>query len=195
MFTDPEFARVGLSEREAKERGISYRLAKLPMTAVLRARTLSETRGFMKSLIAAESDQILGFAALGPEAGELLAAVQIAMSGGLPYTVLRDAVITHPTMSEAFEPLFSNGLRPGGALKRTADRCILPMEPPPATCTNCGVVLTGMYCADCGQHVADSHRSVWRFVADFFDNTLCWDNKLLRTLKPLFQQPGYLTRG
>ena len=108
LFTDPEFARVGLSEREAKERGVCYRLAKLPMAAVLRARTLSEERGFMKALIAAGTDQILGFAAFGAEMGELLAAVQIVMSAGLPYTVLRDAVITHPTMSEGFGPLFSN---------------------------------------------------------------------------------------
>ena len=108
LFTDPEFARIGLSEREAGERGISYRLARLPMAAVLRARTLSEERGFMKALIAADSDRILGFAAFGAEMGELLAAVQIVMSAGLPYTVLRDAVITHPTMSEGLGPLFSN---------------------------------------------------------------------------------------
>ena len=67
------------------------------------------------------------------------------------------------------------------------------MEPPLRVCANCRAVLTGVYCADCGQHVADSHRSIWRFVADFFDNTFCWDNKLLRTLKPLFVQPGHLT--
>ena len=62
-----------------------------------------------------------------------------------------------------------------------------------AACANCGTVLTGPYCARCGQHVADFHRSVWRFVAEFFDNTICWDNKLLRTLEPLFKQPGFLT--
>ena len=74
LFTDPEFARIGLSEREAKERGIAYRLAKLPMAAVLRTRTLSEERGFMKALVAAESDHLLGFAAIGAEMGELLPA-------------------------------------------------------------------------------------------------------------------------
>ena len=108
LFTDPEMARIGLNEREAAEQGIRYRLAKLPVKAILRARTISEERGFMKALIAADSDRILGFAALGPEMGELLAPVQIVMSAGLPYTVLRDAVIAHPTMSEAFAPLFSN---------------------------------------------------------------------------------------
>jgi len=107
MFTDPEFARIGLSETEAKERGIAYRLAKIPMVAVLRTRTLSETRGFLKALIDTESDRILGFTALGPEAGEIIATVQIAMVAGLPYTLLRDTIFTHPTMLEGLIPLFS----------------------------------------------------------------------------------------
>jgi pyruvate/2-oxoglutarate dehydrogenase complex dihydrolipoamide dehydrogenase (E3) component len=107
MFTDPEFARIGLSETEAKERGIAYRLAKIPMVAVLRTRTLSETRGFLKALIDTESDRILGFTALGVEAGEIIATVQVAMLAGLPYTFLRDAIFTHPTMQEGLIPLFS----------------------------------------------------------------------------------------
>ena len=100
MFTDPELARVGLNESEAKRRGIGYRLAKLPMAAVLRAVTLGETRGFVKMLIDAQSDRILGFTAFGAEASEMMAAVQTAMLGGLPYTVLRDAIFTHPTVAE-----------------------------------------------------------------------------------------------
>jgi pyruvate/2-oxoglutarate dehydrogenase complex dihydrolipoamide dehydrogenase (E3) component len=100
MFTDPELARVGLNESEAKRRGIAYRVAKMPMAAVLRAVTLGETRGFMKMLINAESDSILGFTAFGAEASEMMAAVQTAMLGGLPYTVLRDAIFTHPTAAE-----------------------------------------------------------------------------------------------
>jgi pyruvate/2-oxoglutarate dehydrogenase complex dihydrolipoamide dehydrogenase (E3) component len=108
LFTDPELARIGLSETEAKARGIPYRLAKIPMMSVLRTRTLSVTRGFMKALIAADSDRILGFTALGVEAGETMAAVQVAMMGGLPSTVLRDAIFTHPTMSEGLVTLFSN---------------------------------------------------------------------------------------
>jgi pyruvate/2-oxoglutarate dehydrogenase complex dihydrolipoamide dehydrogenase (E3) component len=107
LFTDPEFARVGLSEAEAKARGISYRLAKIPMVAVLRTRTLSETRGFMKALVAAENDQILGFTAFGVEAGEIMATAQVAMLAGLPYTVLRDAIFTHPTLHEGLVTLFS----------------------------------------------------------------------------------------
>jgi len=109
LFTDPELARIGLSEKHAKAQGIAYRLTKLPMAAVLRTRTLSETRGFIKALIDAESDRILGFTVFGVDAGEIMGAVQIAMIAGLPYTALRDAVLTHPTLLEgAFIPLFSN---------------------------------------------------------------------------------------
>ena len=107
MFTDPEFARIGLSEFEAKARGIPYRLAKIPAISVLRTRTLSETRGFLKALVATDSDQILGFTMFGVGAGEVMATVQIAMLAGLPYTALRDAVLTHPTMTEGLTPLFN----------------------------------------------------------------------------------------
>jgi pyruvate/2-oxoglutarate dehydrogenase complex dihydrolipoamide dehydrogenase (E3) component len=108
LFTDPELARVGLSEREARERGVEYRLAKIPLEAVLRARTLSETRGFFKALIEKDGDRILGFTALGPEAGEVMAIVQVAMLAGLPYSALGDAVLTHPTMAEGLADLFSS---------------------------------------------------------------------------------------
>ena len=108
LFTDPELARVGLNEREAKERGIRYRLAKLPMEAVLRARTLSETRGFMKALVDQTSDRILGFTAFGSEAGELLPVVQLAMKSGLPCTAISDLVVTHPTMAEGLVSLFNS---------------------------------------------------------------------------------------
>jgi pyruvate/2-oxoglutarate dehydrogenase complex dihydrolipoamide dehydrogenase (E3) component len=108
LFTDPEFARIGLSETEAKERGISYRLAKIPFGAVFRAQTLSETRGFMKVLIDSGNDRILGFSAFGAAAGEVMASVQIAMIARLPYTALRDAIFAHPTMAEGLIPLFNN---------------------------------------------------------------------------------------
>src|SRR5215469_12867194 len=107
LFTDPEIARVGLNENEAVAAGRPYRVAKLPMEAVLRARTLSETHGFMKALVSHDSDAILGFTAVGPHAGEIMAVVQTAMMGRLPYTMLRDAVFTHPTMAEGLGPLFS----------------------------------------------------------------------------------------
>jgi pyruvate/2-oxoglutarate dehydrogenase complex dihydrolipoamide dehydrogenase (E3) component len=109
IFTDPEFARIGLSEKEAKARAIDYRLFKIPMAAVLRARSLMETRGFLKCLIERDSDHILGFAAFGVGAGEIMGCVQIAMLGRLPYTALRDAVLTHPTIPEGLVALFSFG--------------------------------------------------------------------------------------
>jgi pyruvate/2-oxoglutarate dehydrogenase complex dihydrolipoamide dehydrogenase (E3) component len=108
LFTDPELARVGLSEREARERGVSHRLAKIPMDAVLRARTVSETRGFLKALVEQDGDRILGFTAFGAEAGEIMAVVQVAMLAGMPYTALRDAILTHPTMAEGLSALFSS---------------------------------------------------------------------------------------
>lgn len=107
VFTDPEYARIGLSESEAKRRKIDYRLAKLPMAAILRARTLSETRGFLKALIDPGTERILGFAALGVNAGEILPAVQVAMTANLPFTLLRDAIFTHPTLAEGLISLFA----------------------------------------------------------------------------------------
>jgi len=107
MFTDPELARIGLSETEAKSKGIPYRLAKIPMAADLRTLTLSETRGFMKALIDTESNRILGFTVFGVDGGEIMGAAQIAMIAGLPYTVLRDAVLSHPTLVEGLVALFA----------------------------------------------------------------------------------------
>ena len=107
MFIDPELARVGCNETEAWRRGIRYRLLTLPMAAVLRTRTLSEPRGFLKMLIAADSDQILGFTAFGAEASELMAAVQVAMIGRLPYITLRTGIFTHPTAAEGLATLLS----------------------------------------------------------------------------------------
>jgi pyruvate/2-oxoglutarate dehydrogenase complex dihydrolipoamide dehydrogenase (E3) component len=108
LFTDPELARIGLSETEAEAQGIAYRLFKVPMETNLRAHTLSETRGFVKALVEADSDRILGFTAFGAGAGETLAAVQIAMTAGLPYIALRDAILTHPTLVEGLISLFSS---------------------------------------------------------------------------------------
>ena len=108
LFTDPELARVGLNEMEAKTRNIAYRLFKVPMEANLRARTLSETRGFLKALVDPDSDRVLGFTAFGVGAGEIMSAVQMVMIAGLPYTALRDAILTHPTLVEGLVPLFSS---------------------------------------------------------------------------------------
>lgn len=107
-FTDPEFARIGLSETEARAQGIAYRLAKLPAVSILRTRTLSETHGFLKALIDPGNDRILGFAALCAGAGDLIAVVQVAMLAEWPYTKLRDTIFTHPTMAEGLTSLFSS---------------------------------------------------------------------------------------
>ena len=124
LFTDPEFARVGLSEKEAKAQGFAYRLFKIPMEAVLRARTLSETQGFLKALVEANGDRILGFTAFAVDGGEIMSCVQIAMIGGLPYTALRDAILPHPTLAEGLEALFSSEPTtlkpPHEAMKRTS---------------------------------------------------------------------------
>jgi pyruvate/2-oxoglutarate dehydrogenase complex dihydrolipoamide dehydrogenase (E3) component len=106
VFIDPELARVGLSESQAKQESIPYRLASAPYDSAWRTWTISERRGFMKTLIDVNSNRILGFTAFGPEAGELMGTVQIAMLAGQPYTILRNAIFAHPTMSEGLKALF-----------------------------------------------------------------------------------------
>jgi len=106
VFIDPELARVGLNESQARKKGVAYRVASVPIDSAWRPWTLSERRGFMKTLIDADSDRILGFTAFGPEAGELMGTVQLAMLAGQPYTVLRDAMFAHPTMTEGLKGLF-----------------------------------------------------------------------------------------
>jgi pyruvate/2-oxoglutarate dehydrogenase complex dihydrolipoamide dehydrogenase (E3) component len=108
MFTDPEVGRVGLNELQARHAGIAYRIAKIPLAAVLRTRTLSETDGFLKALVAADSDQIIGFTAVGVGASEIIAVVQTAMLASVPYPALRDTILTHPTMAEGLTVLFAN---------------------------------------------------------------------------------------
>src|SRR6185437_9436198 len=107
MFIDPPLARVGMSEREARDSGVHVRVAKLPMRAMLRTRTTSDNTGFMKALVG-DDDRIVGFSMIGPDAGEVMAVVQIAMMAHLPYTSVRDAILTHPTMAEGLNALFSN---------------------------------------------------------------------------------------
>jgi pyruvate/2-oxoglutarate dehydrogenase complex dihydrolipoamide dehydrogenase (E3) component len=123
MFTDPPLAHVGLSEGDARRLGLPARVARLPMSAVLRAQTIDETRGFMKALVGASDDRILGFTMVGPEAGEVLAVVQTAMLADLPYSALRDAILAHPTMAEGLDPLLSNV--PARSLRRVTPRSAL----------------------------------------------------------------------
>jgi pyruvate/2-oxoglutarate dehydrogenase complex dihydrolipoamide dehydrogenase (E3) component len=108
MFTDPQLARVGLSEREAQREGVTARVARLPMSSVLRTEATGETQGFMKALVDVNDDRILGFTMVGAEAGEVTAAVQTAMLADLPYPRLQDAVLAHPTMAEGLGLPFAN---------------------------------------------------------------------------------------
>jgi pyruvate/2-oxoglutarate dehydrogenase complex dihydrolipoamide dehydrogenase (E3) component len=107
MFIDPQLGRIGLSEQEARDQGRDVLVAKIPMSYVARAIEMDETRGFMKAVIDAETNRILGCAVLGIEGGEIMAMIQIAMMGDLPYTALRDAVFAHPTLAESLNTLFS----------------------------------------------------------------------------------------
>jgi pyruvate/2-oxoglutarate dehydrogenase complex dihydrolipoamide dehydrogenase (E3) component len=108
LFTDPPLAQVGLTEREAERLGIATRVARLPMRAVLRSEATDETQGFMKVLVARDDDRIVGFTMLGAEAGEVMAAVQMAMLAKAPYPMVRDAVIAHLTYAEGLGALLSN---------------------------------------------------------------------------------------
>jgi pyruvate/2-oxoglutarate dehydrogenase complex dihydrolipoamide dehydrogenase (E3) component len=108
MFIDPQLGRIGLTEQEARDRGRDVRIATIPMTYVTRAVEMGETRGFMKAVVDAKTDQILGCAVLGIEGGEIMAMIQIAMMGNVPYTVLSDAVFAHPTLAESLNTLFSS---------------------------------------------------------------------------------------
>ena len=106
VFTDPQLGRVGLTETEAKKTGKKIQVAKLPMTEVARALETDETRGFMKAVVEDETKQILGAAILGVDGGEVMAVLEVAMLGKLPYPVLRDAVLAHPTLAESLNNLF-----------------------------------------------------------------------------------------
>ena len=108
VFIDPQLGRVGMSETEARKTGRKIRVAKMPMTYVARALELDESRGFMKVIVDADSSQMLGAAVLGIEGGEIMAQIQLAMTGKLPYTILKDAVFAHPTLAESLNNLFSH---------------------------------------------------------------------------------------
>jgi pyruvate/2-oxoglutarate dehydrogenase complex dihydrolipoamide dehydrogenase (E3) component len=106
IFIDPQFGRIGMSEWQARKQIRNIRVAKLPMNAVIRALETGETRGFMKAIVDADTQQILGCAILGLEGGEIMAIIQMAMMGGLPYTALKEGIFTHPTLAEGLNTLF-----------------------------------------------------------------------------------------
>jgi pyruvate/2-oxoglutarate dehydrogenase complex dihydrolipoamide dehydrogenase (E3) component len=108
VFMDPQLGRIGMTEQEARDAGRKIRVAKMPMSYVARALEMDESRGLMKMVVDAESEQILGAAVLGIEGGEMASMLQIAMMGKLPYTALRDGTFSHPTLSESLNNVFSN---------------------------------------------------------------------------------------
>lgn len=107
VFTKPELGRVGLSEKEAREQGKKYKIAKMPAERIARAQESNQTTGLLKVLIEAESDRIIGASCLTEEGGEFAALLQVVMMGGLRYQQLRDAVFSHPTWAESLNNLFS----------------------------------------------------------------------------------------
>jgi len=107
VFTDPQLGRVGLSEQDARDQGLDVHVAKMPMSHVTRALEVSEPRGMMKAVVDAGTGRILGAAVLGLEGGEITAMLQIAMTGGVPYTTLRDGIFAHPTLAESLNILFA----------------------------------------------------------------------------------------
>jgi pyruvate/2-oxoglutarate dehydrogenase complex dihydrolipoamide dehydrogenase (E3) component len=106
VFIDPPLGRIGMTERDAAQAGRKVRVARLPMSRVARAVEMDEPRGFMKAVVDAESGWLLGAAVLGVEGGETAALFQVAMMGDLPYTMLKDGIFSHPTLSEALNNLF-----------------------------------------------------------------------------------------
>lgn len=107
LFIDPELAHVGLTETEARQQGYAIRLTKLDASAIPRAKTLGQTDGLLKAIVDTETGRILGCSLLCHEAGEVISTVQMVMQAQMPYTVLRDSILTHPTMTEGLNMLFS----------------------------------------------------------------------------------------
>jgi pyruvate/2-oxoglutarate dehydrogenase complex dihydrolipoamide dehydrogenase (E3) component len=108
VFIDPQLGRVGITESEARARNRKFRVAKMPTSYVARALEVDETRGFMKAIVDSESDQILGAAVLGIEGGEIMAMLELAMMGRLPFTTLREGIFAHPTLAESLNNLFTH---------------------------------------------------------------------------------------
>lgn len=108
VFLDPQLGRVGMTESQARAEKRTFRVAKMPMSAVARALEVDETRGFMKAIVDSDTEQILGAAVLGIEGGEIMAMVQLAMMGRLPFTKLREGIFAHPTLAESLNNLFTH---------------------------------------------------------------------------------------
>ena len=107
IYIDPQLGRIGITENQAREQNKNVRIAKMPMSSVARALEVDETRGFMKAVVDAETNQVLGAAVLGIEGGEIMSMLQLAMMGKIPFTILRDAIFAHPTLAESLNNLFT----------------------------------------------------------------------------------------
>ena len=107
VFISPSFSRVGLSEKEALEKGYKIKVAKLPAAAVPKAQVLKQTSGLLKAVIDADTDKVLGAMLFCEESYEMINIVKLAMDMEADYRVLRDNIYTHPTMSEALNDLFA----------------------------------------------------------------------------------------
>ena len=108
VFTDPQLGHIGMSEEEARKSGRKVRVAKMPMSYVARALEMDESRGFMKAIVDADTEEILGATVLGIEGGEVMAVFEVAMIGKLRYTALRDGIFAHPTLAESLNNLFAS---------------------------------------------------------------------------------------
>jgi len=108
VFVDPQLGRIGITEKEARVQKRNYRVAKMPMSNVARAVEVDEARGFMKAVVDAGTGQILGAAILGIEGGEIMAMLEVAMMGRIPFPVLREAIFAHPTLAESLNNLFTH---------------------------------------------------------------------------------------
>lgn len=107
VFIDPPLSRIGMSEQEARKKGIDIKVNKLPVAAIPRARTLGDTNGLFKVIVDADTDKILGCTLFGPESSEVINIVAMAMKTCQEYTFLRDFIFTHPSMSEALNDLMN----------------------------------------------------------------------------------------
>jgi pyruvate/2-oxoglutarate dehydrogenase complex dihydrolipoamide dehydrogenase (E3) component len=108
VYIDPQLGRIGITETQARELNKNVRVANMAMSSVARALEVDESRGFMKAIVDADTDQILGAAVLGIEGGEIMSMLQLAMMGKIPFTILRDAIFAHPTLAESLNNLFTH---------------------------------------------------------------------------------------
>lgn len=107
VFLDPELGRTGMTEKQAKEKGLNYKVAKMPVSSVARAVEAGETLGFWKVLIDADTDLILGASILSIGGGEISSFLHLAILAGISYKLIRDSPFSHPTLTESLNNLLA----------------------------------------------------------------------------------------